>query len=339
MRRLLCGRFVTTPLLRVDLPVVARRLTTSHTAVVGEPKKRRGRPPRKDASAGDVRGARSSNTNAKKRSGKMEQKQEEDDDDDVGVSPLDPDVEALGRLLGGANTKSDLDESYERFRVPIMMAEEHLEKGRYAEAIALYEETARKFAPNYYFGDLYMGIGCAYMGLEQPQMAVEQFEKGLTFDPLNVHIWMNLGIAQVSANDLAGAVETFDDARAIAVEAREEHMAQQCALYVGQISEDLGNEARALQVYGEALAMSPGYSQIWYLKGCLLHKQGHHAEAIRDFEEAIRCTVVWPSAYYKLSKLVSDPQEKKTLFNKFIAAQKEMAESGEEPEALTKAKV
>lgn len=255
----------------------------------------------------------------------------DDHDDDL---MDDADISQLRKMLMSGEGR-DLEASYKRFRVPILKAEAHLEKGRYAEAIALYEETARKFAPNHYFGDLYMGLGCAYMGLEQPQMAVEQFQKGLTFDPLNLHIWMNLGIAQVSVSDLAAAVETFNDARSLAMEAREEMMAQQCALYVGQISEDLGDEAKALEVYKEAIEFAPSYSQIWYLAGCLLHKQGDHGGALFHFEKAIQCPSPWPSAYYKLSKLVTDPEEKKKLFNQFIAAQKEMTESGNEPEVLS----
>lgn len=250
-----------------------------------------------------------------------------------GKAQLDPDVEQLRRFLSG-NGPKEMEEEYRRFRVPIMQAEKHLEKGRYAEAIALYEETARKFPPNHYFGDLYMGIGCAYMGLEQPKMAIEQFQKGLTFDPLNLHIWMNLGIAQVSAEELAAAVETFDTARGMAVEAHEEQLAQQCAVYVGQISEDLGNEQRALEVYQEALKFSPRYSQLWYLAGCILQTRGQRNDALRHFEEAARCECPWPSAFYKLSKLVEDPQEKRRLFQKFVDAQKELAESGNEPLVL-----
>ncbi len=48
---------------------------------------------------------------------------------------------------------------------------------------------------------------------------------------------------------------------------------------------------------------------------------------MRHFREAIDCSRPWPSAYYKLSRLVADPLEKRRLYEQFVDAQREMADA------------
>ncbi len=64
-------------------------------------------------------------------------------------------------------------------------------------------------------------------------------------------------------------------------------------------------------------------------------KREEHDKAIEYLRKAIACPRPWPSAYYKLSKLVQEPMEKRKLFALFVAAQRDMAESGMEPLTLS----
>jgi hypothetical protein len=68
-----------------------------------------------------------------------------------------------------------------------------------------------------------------------------------------------------------------------------------------------------------------------YLAGCIYAKQEKRELALTHFREAIDCTRPWPSAYYKLSRLVADPLEKRTLYEEFVSAQRRMAEEEEGP--------
>jgi hypothetical protein len=67
------------------------------------------------------------------------------------------------------------------------------------------------------------------------------------------------------------------------------------------------------------------------LAGCIFAKDGKRDLAQKYFREALDCTRPWPSAYYKLSRLVADPLEKQNLYEKFIDAQKKLAEEEDGP--------
>ncbi len=66
-----------------------------------------------------------------------------------------------------------------------------------------------------------------------------------------------------------------------------------------------------------------------YLAGCIFAKQEKRELALKYFREAIDCSRPWPSAYYKLSRLVADPLEKRALYDNFVSAQRKMAEEEE----------
>ncbi len=259
---------------------------------------------------------------------KEEEDDEEDDEDDldaeIDMANLDPDLQAAARMLGVDAAKHEAE--YARFRKRVMVAEDHVETGRFAEAIKEYEEIARSFAPNFYFSEMYIGLGCAFVGLGQHAHAVTVFDKALTYDADHVDCLMNKGLAQVASDDNEGALISFEKAAAAAHESNEpEHFAQ-AMVYAGQLLEDMDNDEGALKKYEQVLLTGPDYSQAWYLIGCIHSNRGNKDQAIKNFREAIACANPWPSAYYKLSRAVSDPLEKRVLYEKFVEAQRKLAE-------------
>ncbi len=183
------------------------------------------------------------------------------------ASSTDADMHSVMRMLTTDSAMHQAD--YERFRECVVTAEDHLEHERYAEAVQVYEDAARRFAPNYYFGELYLGLGCAFVGLEQQALAGSHFRKGLEFDPDNVHLHMNLGLALSALEDNKGALAAFRRAAALADDSKEEHLALQLSLYCGELLEELGDDQAALACYEEGTRRGPEYSQLWYLAACM----------------------------------------------------------------------
>lgn len=216
---------------------------------------------------------------------------------------------------------------YARFRERVLVAEGLLEEGKYGQCIGEYEEIAREFKPNYYFGELYLGLGCAFVGLNQPQHAVGVFEQALEYDPHNTNIYLNTGLAYsaLGGEKTKEALDVFKRGIEVAKRQNETELLLQFMIYCGQLYEELEDEGSALKMYHDALIEGPDYSQVWYLAGCIYANQENKEQAIKYFSEAIQCTMPWPSAYYKLSRMVDDPEEKKKLYSMFVEAQKELA--------------
>src|SRR4051812_47729821 len=91
------------------------------------------------------------------------------------MSGPDVEVAAVTRRLMVEAPKNEAE--YAEFRARVVVAEEHLEEGRFAEAVAEYEAVARAFPPNFYFSELYVGLGTALAGLGQHAHAVTVFDR------------------------------------------------------------------------------------------------------------------------------------------------------------------
>ena len=247
----------------------------------------------------------------------------------------DSEVEELTRMLTTDRSRNEAE--YGAFRERVLVAEGHLSDGDYGKAVAEYEAVARAFPPNYYFGELYLGLGCAFVGLEQHAHAVTVFDRALKQDPHNINVYLNKGLALVVLGQMEPALETFKKGLVPARRGNETEYLVQILLYCGQIYEELDNDEAALKMYHDALEEEVDYSQLWYLAGCIYAKQGDKVQAMKHFREAIDCTNPWPSAFYKLSLVVADPLEKKRLYDMFVTAQREMARrEGDAPAALLK---
>ncbi len=158
---------------------------------------------------------------------------------------------------------SKLEAEYAEFRERVQVAETHLEHGRFGEAVTEYEAVARSFPANYYFGELHLGLGCAFVGLNQPALAIASFDRALSFDPSNVHAFLNKGLAQTSQGDKKAALETFKAAIPMAEKAKEETFVAQFRIYSGQLMEELSDDDGALAMYQAIIKDGPDYSQAW----------------------------------------------------------------------------
>ena len=154
-------------------------------------------------------------------------------------------VEAIRRLLTADSGRAARE--YAAFRETIQKAETLLAAGNYAEAVREYEAASRAFEPNYYFGELYLGLGCAFVGLNQHAHAVTVFDRAIEEDPHNANVYLNKGLALVVLKELPRALETFQKGIEPARQAKETEFAVQLMLYCGQIHEELDNDDAALE--------------------------------------------------------------------------------------------
>jgi tetratricopeptide (TPR) repeat protein len=245
-----------------------------------------------------------------------------------GYAKIDADDEVAAAMRALTVDKEKHKAEYAKFRARVIVAEDHLEAGRNAEAVAEYEAVIRAFPPNFYFSDLNVGLGMALVGLGQHAHALTVFDRALASSDANMSAYLHKGLVQVELNDSAGALATFEAGAAKAKKISEDDYWAQFRIYCGQLQEELGQDDAALATFQEMVAEDADYSQAWFLAGCLLAKREQNMEAIRHFREAIDCTRPWPSAFYSLSRLVADPLEKRRLYEKFVEAQREMAEDG-----------
>lgn len=68
----------------------------------------------------------------------------------------------------------------------------------------------------------------------------------------------------------------------------------QLLIYCGEMHEELGDDAKALECYRAVIALDENFSQGWYLTGCVLERSGDATAAASHFRRAIGCDPPWP---------------------------------------------
>jgi len=169
-----------------------------------------------------------------------------------------------------------------------------------------------------------MGLGCAHVGLGQHVKAVEAFDKGLLHDGENVQLILNKGMTLIQMGKENYAIDTFQSGIDIALRAKEVERYAQLCVYCGQLCEQKGDDHTALDYYAKVFKLYKHYSQVWYLMGCIHHRLGDKEQALFHLKQAVACDAVWPSAYYKLSKLTKDEKEKQRLYTLYLQTKNAM---------------
>jgi tetratricopeptide (TPR) repeat protein len=100
----------------------------------------------------------------------------------------------------------------------------YFDAGRYADAITWYTE-ALKLAPNN--ADVSTDLGISYYYTNQPDRALEQFNRSLEIDPKHTKTMLNIGVVRAfGKEDLAGAEEAWLKVIELAPESREGQQAK-----------------------------------------------------------------------------------------------------------------
>ncbi|MEV0383083.1 tetratricopeptide repeat protein [Nonomuraea sp. NPDC050643] len=101
------------------------------------------------------------------------------------------------------------------------------------------------------------------------------------------------------------ALALVESAIGLARELGERHPLHRMVLLANraQLLAALGHTKEALEDYGAAIAIDPGFPDYHLERGNLLFKLGRHEEALADFERAIRAGPPLPEGYYNRAEL------------------------------------
>ena len=126
-----------------------------------------------------------------------------------------------------------------------------------------------------------LGLGRAYLGMNEKGQALLEFEQALNKNPANVDILVELGKLQ----NIMG-MEEQADATFARIE-KDRRMNGECFLNIARHFLERGNFARAARYLEQAHEMSPWHPEIQKTLGQTLAKQKKYNEALAVFQQAI----------------------------------------------------
>lgn len=159
--------------------------------------------------------------------------------------------EALGNLEQAIHFGAPVEE-VSLFRGNILQ-----KSGRFTEALVQYD-TALKVNKN--LAAIWFQKGLCHNRMNQPNLAIECFQKAILFTPDDQHAYYHYG------NSLYRA----------------------------------GKYEESIKYYDKALKYAPEYDEAWNNKGIALSRIGHYREAIRSFEKVIKLKPNSPEVWNNL---------------------------------------
>jgi tetratricopeptide (TPR) repeat protein len=106
----------------------------------------------------------------------------------------------------------------------VQLGNMYFDAERYTEAVRWYED-ALKLQPS--DANVSTDLGVAYYYIDQPDRAIQQFERSLTIDPKHTKTMLNMGIVKAfGKQDLAGAAAAWQQVIATAPDSQEAQAAR-----------------------------------------------------------------------------------------------------------------
>jgi len=125
-------------------------------------------------------------------------------------------------------------------------------------------------------------LGVAYMDQQRPEDALKEFERAIVADSENYIPQLNEAIALLN-------MQRTDEAREELTEITESHPADARGWYnLGLLEKSSGNSEAALAAFSRALIVDPDDADTHYFLGTLNSELHHPAEAIKDFQAALK---------------------------------------------------
>jgi tetratricopeptide (TPR) repeat protein len=188
----------------------------------------------------------------------------------------------------------------------VMMADELMLKGKYADAADLYRQAINRNAKNV---PAIVGLGMALGKQFKLDGAEEQFDKALALQPGNA--MAHAGKAMVMLNRLQSSSATIIKQRDNMLKAAESESRQalsidpgmpEAAYILGQVLKEQGRLDDASNAFRDAIRNDPQYSDAYAGLGMTKLQQGSLAEAAENFKRAIQINSGNSTAHFGLGK-------------------------------------
>jgi tetratricopeptide (TPR) repeat protein len=127
-----------------------------------------------------------------------------------------------------------------------------------------------------------MNRGMAYHNLKNYKKAIEDYNKGLEFDPENENIYNNRGIAKLALKDLQGAIDDYNQALKVNPKSTYALMNRSNAKIVS------GDIKGAIKDLNEVIVIRPHYAGAYLNRGLARFELEDYASALRDYDQSIK---------------------------------------------------
>lgn len=186
----------------------------------------------------------------------------------------------------------------------VVMADDLMLKGKYADAADLYRAVVGKNAKSV---PALVGLGMAYAKQFKLDAASEQFDKALAMDPRNA--MAHSGKAMVQFNRLQSSSNTIIKNKEALLKSAEAECKQGLAIdpgmpeahyTLGMIYKEQGRLDDSVSEFKQATQIDPQYSEAFAGLGVVKLQQGNTADALTAFKEAIALNSGNSTAHYGL---------------------------------------
>ena len=167
-----------------------------------------------------------------------------------------------------------------------LIGETMLARGFYDGAVKNYSDAVENFDND---ADMHLGLGKAWLGMNEPDIALKELSKAITLKPSNISILLELGKLQYSLGLFKQADETFDKIENSDLKNGE------CLLDIAKLFSEKNNYIKALKYLEKARVLSPFHSEILKLLGSICLKTKRYEQALEVFTSATEAnhSAIW----------------------------------------------
>ncbi|MBN2694047.1 zinc-ribbon domain-containing protein [bacterium] len=181
----------------------------------------------------------------------------------------------LAPLLDKLKNLYNIDPNFGKIR--ITLAQYEMENGDFQKVIDLVnsELKIRPKSP-----DAYLYLGKAYMKLNKLDLALENFQKGISYSPKFADIHFNMGLIYKKQDRQQKALDSFILANSYSLTQKAEYLHE-----IGRTYDKLGKYSEALEYYNKLIELSASFDAL-FERGKIYEKSGLSDKAIEDFNSA-----------------------------------------------------
>ena len=124
--------------------------------------------------------------------------------------------------------------------------------------------------------------GACYAGLDQKNLAKENYEKAIAINPEYAKAHYNLAGALHELDEFEASIQSYEDALAIEPDYAEAHN------NLGNVLKESGQLDRAIKSYQNAIDIKPDYVEAYYSLGFSFQEKGKLEEAVDSYSKVVQ---------------------------------------------------